>query len=107
MVQAKAIDPQAFTNIVDKHEISLVIDEEKIDEANAIEISRGWKVITLDILFPDDCCGVTAMIAGALADAGISVMPLAAFSRDHFLVQEENLEKAIRGFQDLGITFKS
>jgi hypothetical protein len=103
ITKAKKTDPNAFTNIVDKHEITVIIDEKYIDEENTIEAEKGWKIFTLDIVFPMDVCGVTAKIATALSEKNISVMPIAAFSRDHFLIQEENLDSATQVFEDMGI----
>lgn len=103
MVKAKKIDQEAFTNIVDKHEITVIIDEEKLDEENVIEIMRGWKIFTLDIAFPPTFCGVTARIADALAKENISIMPIAAFTRDHFVIAEKNMERAKAVFEGLGI----
>jgi uncharacterized protein len=103
MIQAREINPSAFTNIVDDMEVTVIIDENQVDEANVIKIESGWKVFTLDIVFPPDVCGVTATIATALAEEGISIMPLAAFSRDHFLIKENDEERAKEVFAKLGI----
>lgn len=100
---AKPLDG-AFTTIIDKDETTVIIDQTKISENDGIEIEKDWKVFTLDIVFPMDVCGVTAKIATALAEANISIMPLAAFSRDHFLIKEKDAEKAKTIFTNLGIT---
>lgn len=106
IVKAKNIDPDAFTNIVDKDEITVIIDEEKLKEDNVIEMEQGWNIYTLDIVFPMDVCGVTARIATALAKKKISIMPIAAFSRDHFLIKKESLDIAKEVFESLGISIQ-
>ena len=85
----KCIDG-AFANIVDKDEVSVIIDETKVDVNldYVIESDCGWKIITLDVKF-------------ALAEANVSLIPIAAFSRDHFLVKD--IEKAKNVFENLGI----
>ena len=106
IIKANKIDWQSFVNIVDKHEITVIIDENKIDKNNVIEIMKGWKIFTLDIVFPSTFCGVTAKIASELSKKNISIMPIAAYSRDHFLIKEENIVKAIKVFESLGIKIK-
>ncbi len=103
---AKIIDG-AFANIIDKDEITVIIDESKIDVNldNVIESDGGWKIITLDVKFAFDVVGVTAKISSALAKAGVSLLPIAAFSRDHFLVKD--IEKAKQVFESLGIEISS
>jgi uncharacterized protein len=99
---AKCLDG-AFANIVDKDEITVIIDGSKVDVNldNIIESDGGWKIITLDVKFSFDVVGVTAKISTALAEANVSLMPIAAFSRDHFLVKD--IEKAKQVFENLGI----
>ena len=106
IIKAKKIDSLAFSNIVDQHEITTILDESRIDKENVVEIMKGWKIITLDIVFPPNVVGVTAKIATALADANISIMPIAAYSRDHFLIQKESIDKAVTIFENLGIQMK-
>ena len=103
IVLAKRVVSDSFVNIVDKHEITVIQKEGKIDLANVIKIEKGWRIFTLDIVFSMDVYGVTAVIAGALADKKISIMPIAAYSRDHFLIKEKDVEKAKKIFEDLGI----
>lgn len=98
---ADSLSANAFANIVDDMETTVIIDEAKLD-FEPLKIEKGWKIITLDIVFPMDTTGVTSRISGAFADAGVSVMPIAAFSRDHFLVRD--IEKARGALEDIGIT---
>jgi uncharacterized protein len=102
IVKAHKIDPEAFANIVDKDEVSIIIAEKCLKDENVIEVEKGWRIFTLDVVFPMSVCGITAKIATALAVKNISIMPIAAFSRDHFLIKEENLTVAKQVFQELG-----
>ena len=103
IIKAREIVSNAFVNIIDKDEITVIIDQSDFDKQNVIDIEKDWKIVTLDIVFPMDVCGVTAKISDALAKEGISVMPIAAFSRDHFLIKEKDVEKAVIVFENLGI----
>ncbi|MFH1591143.1 MAG: ACT domain-containing protein [archaeon] len=93
----------AFCTISDEKETTVIIAEERIAGKSLLKQEGGWRVITLDIVFPMDVVGVTARVAGALAENGVSVMPLAAYSRDHFLVKEVDLDKAVETFSALGV----
>ena len=104
VIQSRRPDPDAFASISDDREITVIVDETKLRREDVIRIDRGWKVLTLDIVFPFDAVGITAAIATALAEAGVSILPVAAYSRDHFLVGESDLEKAADALQGLGLT---
>lgn len=103
IVKSRKTYENAFANIVDKDEITVIIEQSKVVEEDVIEIEKDWKIITLDVVFPGDVVGVTAKISTALAKAGVSVMPIAAYSRDHFLVKEKDLDKAKNAFEEMGI----
>jgi len=103
IAKAGQTDPDAFANIIDKNEITVIIDEKKLKNVNIIEVVKGWNIYTLDIIFPMDVYGPAAIISTALAEKKISIMPIAAFSRDHFLIKSENFETAKQVFESLGI----
>lgn len=107
ITKAKSPDKKAFANIADKDEITVIIDQSKIDSENTIEAEKDWKILTLDIIFPMNVIGVTAKIATALAKSGINIMPIAAYSKDHFLIKEKNITKAKQVFKDIGIVVET
>ena len=102
-IKAKKIDSNAFANIVDKDEITVIIDQTKYNKNNVINILKDWKLITLDIKFPITTCGVTAIIATALAKEKIPIMSIASYTRDHFLIRSKYINKAVKVFDKLGI----
>lgn len=61
----------------------------------------GWCVLTLDQVMTWDVIGVLAVLTSALADAGVSVGAVTAFSRDHLLVQAARLEAACAALRPL------
>jgi hypothetical protein len=85
--------------IVDKDEVTLLIPAEGLEEfaerlphhqAN----SKAYRLITIDVELEPDLVGFIAHISSALADAGISILPYAAYFRDHLLVLSEQYEAA-------------
>ncbi|MFH1133351.1 MAG: ACT domain-containing protein [Nanoarchaeota archaeon] len=95
--------PGAFANIIDKDEITVIVQEGKLPK-DCIAADKGWLLLTLGQDTAMDTVGVTATIAGALADAEVAIMPIAAFSRDHFLIKEKDKEKAVAALKTVGIT---
>jgi len=45
--------------------------------------------------------GFMALVSTALAEAGISILPLAAFTRDHLLVKSDQIQSALATLQRL------
>jgi hypothetical protein len=92
--------------IVDKDEVSLIIPAEALaDFAPRLPghkaSSKPYRLITFDIPLDLDLVGFMARVSTALAGAGISIMPLAAYSRDHLLVPAEQFQNAITVLQQL------
>jgi hypothetical protein len=57
--------------------------------------------ITLEVHSALEAIGLTAAVAGALADAGISANVVAAFSHDHVFVPHDRADDAMRVLRDL------
>jgi hypothetical protein len=93
----------AFAAIQDGKETTVVIKESGIDSRDIIKADMGWKILTLDIIFPLDVVGVTARISNALAKANVSIFSISAYSRDHFLVKEKDLAKAEAALKGIGL----
>ncbi|MAF35929.1 hypothetical protein CL622_02320 [archaeon] len=104
ITKASKPDPNAFINIVDKHETTVIIDQSKLNKSLTIEKELDFKLITLDIILPMNATGIIAKISGALAKDEISIISIATYSRDHFLIKETDLAKAIISLKRLGIT---
>jgi hypothetical protein len=102
IVKAKRTRPDAFANIIDKNEITLVIEQGKINNKEVIEIEKNWKILTFDMLLPFGLVGFLARISKALADEGISIYVISAYSTDHILIREKDIEKAKKKLKKLG-----
>ena len=96
--------PDAVITIQDKNEITVVINQEKLEayKDELIEVDKDWKIITFDMLLPIDMVGWIAKVSDILADKGISILIFSAYSTDHVLVQTYDLEKAVKKLQSLG-----
>ena len=106
IIKSKRVYPHAFANVVDKNEITVVVEESKYDESDIIEISRGWKILTFDMILPFELIGFLAKISSALAEENISIFVVSAYSTDHILVRKKDLLKAIKKLKSLGCIVK-
>lgn len=81
----------------DDLEVTALVDESALPELPPPRRVEGrWALLTLDTIMAWDVIGVLAEITRALAAAGIPAGAIAAFSRDHLLVQTEHLDDALK-----------
>jgi hypothetical protein len=104
VIKAKGTHPRAFANICDKTEITVIIDETQYHPEEVLEVEPGWKIITFDMVLPFGLVGFMARVSGALAEAGISLFAISAFSTDHILVKKENLSTSIDILENMGFS---
>ncbi len=86
--------------VVDSRELSLILPAAAVENFRvrlpevdiADEICR---LITINVVMEPELTGLVAAVSAALADAGIPLLPFAAFSRDHLLVMAEHAEQAL------------
>jgi uncharacterized protein len=60
------------------------------------KIQRGFRLLSFDIELDFSVVGFLAFVAQKLAEAGISIVALGAFSRDHLLVKQEDLARSLK-----------
>ena len=107
ILKSKKIFPEAFANIKDKNEITVIINQSKIKDDKAITgIEKGWKIITFDMKLPFGLVGFLARITKELAEENISIFVISAFSTDHLLVKEKDLNKTLNKLKHLGFQIK-
>ena len=92
--------------IADKDEVSLMIPAEAWAEfrhrlVNSQTAVDSYRLITFDIVLEPDLVGFMAYVSAALAEAGVTIMPFAAYSRDHLFVQENQFEQALTVLESL------
>lgn len=92
------------TAVVDKDEITLLLPWDSWyqvrDQAQSYDEARGYRLVTFDIPTDLGLIGFIATLSSLLAEAGISIYSVSAYTRDHILVQEEDLDRAIELLQD-------
>lgn len=95
-------EPTAFATVRDGSETTVVIEQESLDDVAAIETERDWKLLTFDVVLPFELVGFLATVAGALAEEGVSIFALSAYSTDHLLVKSGDVDTATRKLERLG-----
>lgn len=107
-VLAEISDP-FLALMVDTDEITLVLPENVVSDyakrlGEYTPSDSAYRLITFDIELNHDLIGFTALISTALAAAGVPIMPLAAFSRDHILVPADHFETAWKALEKLKVS---
>jgi hypothetical protein len=89
-----------FMILSDKWEVTLLLDEVDygtIRHAVREAKSEGnFRLLSFDIELDWSVVGFFAEISRILTGAGISIGAISAFSRDHILVKQEDLAKALK-----------
>lgn len=89
-----------FMIFKDKYEITLLLDETDFagirNNLENAKIETGFRLLTFEIVLDFNVFGFLAEITRILAEAEIPVVALSAFSRDHILIKQENLAKALK-----------
>lgn len=89
-----------FMIFKDRFETTLLLDDvdyEKIRYAVlTARAEKGFRLVTFDIELDFNVVGFAAEISRILADANIPIVALSAFSRDHLLIKQTDLAKALK-----------
>lgn len=89
----------------DKDEITLVLTTQLWETVRpgieATEESPDYRLITFDLPLDLGLVGYLATLTAALAEAGISIFAISAFSRDHILAPAEDFDRAWDTLRDL------
>lgn len=85
--------------ILDKDEVTLVMPDDAVSDFARRLIGHTpseavYRLITLDIELEPSLIGFMAKVASALAAQGVTILPFAAFTRDHLLVQADQFDQA-------------
>ncbi len=92
--------------IVDKDEVTLMLPESAYEEfQNRLKYATisdiKYRLITFDVVLEPTLIGFMAHITKALGESKISVMPYAAYSRDHIFVAEADFNNALSTLNSL------
>jgi hypothetical protein len=84
--------------IVDKDEITIVMHEMDWSLGGRglanVRVEADYRLITFDLELDLDTVGFMALVGRVLAEAGIALLPIGAYSRDHILVRGRDAERA-------------
>jgi|SRR3989344_4012366 len=106
IVKSRKAYDRAFANI-DDDEITVIIEQGKYNAGDAIEVEKGWKILTFEAVLPMSLTGFLAKVSSELAEEKISIFAVSAYSTDHILVKEKDLEKARKRLEKIGcITYE-
>jgi len=102
IIKSKKVCPNAFANIIDKNETTVIIEQSKYNDEDIIEIEKDWKILTFDMVLPFGLVGFLAKVSKVFADEKISIFAISAYSTDHILVKEKDLARAEEKLRELG-----
>ena len=89
-----------FMLLRDAKEVTLLVEEEDwLVMRHAVREARvetGWRLVTLDIELSWNVQGFLARVTEILAAAEIPIGALTAFSRDHLLIKQDDLGRALK-----------
>ena len=89
-----------FMIFKDKWEVTLLLDEIDFEAMRVglreAKIAKGFRLLSFDITLDFSVVGFLAFISNKLAEAEIPIVALSAFSRDHLLIKQEDLAKALK-----------
>lgn len=89
-----------FLIFADRWEVTLLLDE--IDYGTIrhsirdAKIENNFRLLSFDVELDFNVVGFLAKVSGIFAAAAISIVALSAFSRDHLLVKQQDLSKALK-----------
>ncbi len=103
LLEDQALSPRGtapFMIFSDNHEVTMLLDE--IDfgtlrhAVRDAKVEGGFRMMTFDTVMDFTVVGFLARVTQILAEAGIPVVALSAFSRDHLLVKQTDLAAALK-----------
>jgi len=83
-------------------EVSVICREEAIPDDAVVE--RGWRGLRVAGPLDFALTGVAAALTAPLAEAGVSVLPVATFDTDYLFVREASLPQAVAALAAAGHT---
>jgi hypothetical protein len=88
-----------FMIFKDQYEVTLMLDETDLESVRGAiaptRIERGFRLLTFDVVLEFTVAGFLAEIAGVLAAQGIPIVAVSSYSRDHLLIKQDDLARAL------------
>ena len=103
LIEDPALSPRMsapFMIFRDPHEVTLLLDEIDLGTMRhalrSAKVERGFRLLTFDTVMDFSVVGFLTEVARILAEAGVSIVALSSFSRDHILVKQVDLARALK-----------
>jgi uncharacterized protein len=103
LLENPELSPRAESNFFllrDPFEVTLLLVEEDWramrHAARDARVETGFRLVTLGVELDWNVVGFLSRVTAILAEASVPVGALSAFSRDHLLIKQEDLGKALR-----------
>jgi hypothetical protein len=103
LLENPELSPRAESNFMllrDPFEVTLLVEESDWramrHAARDAKVEAGFRLVTLDVELGWDVVGFLAHVTRILAAESVPVGALSAFSRDHLLIKQDDLGKALR-----------
>ena len=101
VIKAKKPIKGAFANIIDKKEITSIVNQNNLDKKNIIKLDKDYKIITFDAILDFNLVGFIAKVSKVLAKEKIPLFVVSGYSTDHILIKKKYLKKAIEKLEKL------
>ena len=102
LLENPALSPRMtapFMIFKDRWEVTLLIDGTDFETMRVglrdAKIERGFRLLSFDVELDFSVVGFLAFVSQKLAEEGIPIVALGAFSRDHLLVKQEDLARSL------------
>lgn len=92
----------AFANIYDGKEITVIIEQDEINQKDALAVEKDYRLITFDMTLEFSLIGFISGVSKALADEGIPIFVVSGYSTDHVFIKDQYLKNAIKALNKLG-----
>src|SRR4051812_45165503 len=84
-------------------ELSIVCAAGAVPEAaGGMRVERGWRALVVTTPLDFSVTGVAAALTRPLAEAGVSVLPVATYDTDYVLVKDDRVADAIEALLGAG-----
>ena len=89
-----------FMIFKDAHEVTLILDDQDLRNMRPglaeAKVANGYRLLTFETVLDLSVVGFMAAVSRILADAGVPLLPVSAFSRDHILIRQTDLPNALK-----------
>jgi hypothetical protein len=102
-VPSWALTTGEFTSVSrTRDELSIVCAEDGVP--SGIQCAPGWRILRVEGPLDFAQTGILASLAAPLADAGVSIFAISTYDTDYVLVEEQQLDSAVRALRAAGHT---